>query len=174
MPATSTNSPAPTTPTQSLANLVRQKRRLLEQLVSLGRRQGELIDAGEAAGLLQLLGGKQQLITGLQVLERGLDAFRGEDPDARRWASPAQRAACKADADACNELLAEVIATEQAHERLMSDRRDELGKRLHQAQSAHAASSAYKPHLRGPRGTPVAPLDVATPLSETLDLTTSD
>lgn len=166
MPATPT-----TSPTESLANLVRQKRRLLEQLVMLGRRQGEMIEAGEAASLLQLLGGKQQLITGLQVLERGLDAFRSEDPDARQWATPAQRAACKADADACNFLLAEVIATEQAHERVMTHRRDELGKQLQQAQSAHVASSAYKPHLRGPRPTPVAIVDTSIPLSESLDLT---
>jgi hypothetical protein len=169
MPTTPTS-----TPTESLANLVRQKRRLLEQLVMLGRRQGEMIEAGEAASLLQLLGGKQQLITGLQVLERGLDAFRSEDPDARQWASAAQRAACKADSDACNALLAEVIATEQAHERQMTDRRDDLAKRLHQAQSAHAASSAYKPHLRGQRPRPMAVVDVSMPLSESLDLSTSD
>lgn len=168
--------PAPSnpSPTESLANLVHQKRRLLEQLVLLGRRQAELIDGGDATALLQLLGGKQQLITGLQVIERGLDAFRNDDPDARQWASADLREACKADADACNVLLAEVIATEQAHEQLMSQRRDALAKQLQQAQSAHAASTAYKPHLRGQSRPPIAPVEASAPLSESLDLTTSD
>ena len=162
------------TPTEPLARLVRQKRRLLEQLALLGRRQQELIASDDAATLLQLLGGKQQLITGLQVVERGLDAFRDEDPDARQWPSPAERAACQADADACNTLLAEVIATEQQHEGQLTERRDVLSKRLQQAQSAHAASAAYKPHLRGPRRPVVVEPDASAPLSASLDLSTND
>ncbi|TWU00339.1 FlgN protein [Botrimarina colliarenosi] len=166
MPTTS-----PTTPTESLARLVRQKRRLLEQLVALGRRQGELIAAGDAAALLQVLGGKQQLITGLQVIERGLDAFRHEDPESRCWPSETDRAACKADADACNGLLAEVISIDQLHEGELTARRDEVGKRLQQAQSAHAASTAYKPHLRGAPRPAITVNDNAAPLSASIDLT---
>lgn len=164
-----THATSPTT--EALAQLVRQKRRLLEQLALLARRQGELIADGDSATLLQLLSGKQQLITGLQVVERGLDAFREEDPDHRVWPSPAARAACKADADACNALLAEVVATEEAHERLMCDRRDEIAQRLQQAQSAHAASAAYKPHLRGATRRPIVAFDSSAPLSASLDLT---
>ena len=168
--------PTPTapSPTEPLARLVRQKRKLLEQLAMLGRRQQELIAGGDAATLLQLLGGKQQLITGLQVVERGLDAFRHEDPDTRRWPSPAERAACQADADACNALLAEVLTTEQQHEGQLSERRDALSKRLQQAQSAHAASTAYKPHLRGPRRPVVVAPDASAPLNASLDLSTND
>lgn len=164
----------PSDPTDSLARLVQQKRRLLEQLVQLGRRQGELIEAGEIASVVQLLSGKQQLIAGLQSVEQCLDAFRQEDPDARVWPSPAARTACQADSHACNALLAEVIATEQKHEKSMGDRRDEVGAQLRQAQSAHAASSAYKPHLRASRP-PVAALpEVSVPLNTSLDLTTAD
>lgn len=158
----------------TLALLVQQKRRLLEQLVQLGKRQGELIDAGEVAALVQLLSGKQQLIAGLQEIEQGLDAFRNEDPEARRWPSPAARAACQADSQACNTLLAEVISTEQRHEQLMSERRDSVGTQLRQAQSAHAASTAYKPHLRPTRRPAIVQQDPTTPLNASLDLTTSD
>lgn len=164
----------PPSPTEPLARLVQQKRRLLEQLVQIGRRQGALIGEGEVASLVQLLSGKQQLIAGLKVVEQGLDAFRHDDPDQRQWPTPADRAACKADADACNALLAEALATEQKHEAQMSERRDAIGAQLNQAQSAHAASSAYKPHLRVPRPQPIAVPETSAPLAASLDLTTSD
>lgn len=166
----------PTAPdsTDSLARLVSQKRRLLEQLVVVGRRQAGLIADGEVASLLQLLSGKQQLIAGLQVVEQGLDAFRHQDPDHRPWPSAADRAACKADADECNRLLAEVIETEQRHEREVSQRRDAINAQLRQAQSAHAASTAYKPHLRAERRPLAAPVEGSTPLSVSIDLTTRD
>ncbi len=171
MTMTSTSSAAPTEP---LARLVAQKRRLLEQLVQLGRRQGELIAEGEVASLVQLLSGKQQLIAGLRVVEQGLDAFRHDDPEARQWPTPEARVACKADADACNALLAEALSTEQEHEALMSQRRDDIGTQLNRAQSAHAASSAYKPHLRAPRPPSAAPIpEPAAPLAASLDLTTN-
>jgi len=161
----------PESPTEPLARLVRQKRRLLEQMAQLTRRQGGLIAEGDVATLVQLLAGKQQLIAGLQVVEQGLDAFRDQDPDRRAWPTPADRAACRADAEACNELLASVVATEQEHERLMTERRDAIGAQLRQAQSAHTAASAYKPHLRAPRPAPLAGHDTSAPLSASLDLT---
>ncbi|QDT69741.1 FlgN protein [Planctomycetes bacterium MalM25] len=161
-------------PTEALARLVSQKRRLLEQLAALARRQGELIAEGEIASLMQLLGGKQQLIAGLRVVEQGLDAFRHEDPESRAWPTSAARAACQADAEACNRLLAETLATEQQHEELMTQRRDAIGKQLIQTQSAHAASTAYKPHLRAPRPASAPIATSGAPLSDTLDLTTQD
>lgn len=163
----------PTTPptTDALARLVKQKRKLLEQLVTLGRRQGELINASETPTLMRLLTGKQQLIAGLQVVEQGLDAFRHEDPEARQWPTPQDRAACQADADACNALLSEALEYERQCEQGMTERRDALSKQLQQAQSAHAASSAYKPHLRGPRPASPRLQDPAEPLSASLDLT---
>lgn len=164
----------PIPPTAALARLVGQKRRLLEQLVALGRRQGELIETGEIGSLMQLLSGKQQLIAGLRVVEKGLDAFRAEDPNSRHWPTPADRTACQADAELCNRLLAEVLSTERQHEALMTERRDAIGKQLSQTRSAHAASAAYKPHRRAPRP---APTPVPTPRnlsSDALDLTTRD
>lgn len=158
----------------TLARLVQQKRQLLEQLVKVGHRQGELIEAGEVASLVQLLSSKQQLIAGLQAVEQGLDGFRAEDPETRQWPTPAARAACQADSKACNALLAEVIAAEQRHEQMMTERRDAIGTQLRQAQSAHAASTAYKPHLRAPSRPAIVATESSTPLSASLDLTTSD
>lgn len=161
---------SPVSPTDALARLVRQKRRLLEQLVAVGERQQKLIGEGDTTALLQLLSGKQQLIAALRVVESGLDAFRDEDPESRPWPTPQQRAECAADADACNRLLAEVIASEQQQTEEVASRRDAISEQLRQAQSAHAASSAYKPHLR--HTTPAPDLS-NQPLSATIDLTTT-
>ena len=74
--------------TTRLADLIAKRRRCLEQLLELGRRQAELIAAGNMADLMRLLAAKQQLIAALQTLEKELAPFHDEDPDSRRWASP--------------------------------------------------------------------------------------
>ncbi|MEN0109157.1 MAG: flagellar export chaperone FlgN [Planctomycetota bacterium] len=163
------SAPASRSPTDALAELVRQKRRLLEQMLRVGERQGELIESGDVTALVQLLASKQQLVTGLQVVERALDAHRHEDPALRPWPSEAARSECAADAEACNALLATVIATDQRHECAMHERRDAIAQQLRVAQTAHAASTAYKPHIRSGAPTPVA--TTPTPLSDSLDLT---
>lgn len=160
----------PATPTETLARLVRQKRRLLEQLASLAQRQGESLSEGAAGELLRLLAAKEQLIAGLRMVERGLDAFREQDPDTRPWPSPAARAACAADADECNRLLAEIVAAEERHAGEATRRRDEIAAQLRIAQTAHAASAAYKPHLRGAAALAEDATELA-PLSASLDLT---
>ncbi|MEQ8847915.1 hypothetical protein [Botrimarina sp.] len=167
--------PQPNRSTAALARLVQQKRRLLEQLVALSRRQEQLVEEGEIGALLELLSGKQHLITGLGVVEQGLDAFRGDDPDDRPWPTAAERQRCQADAQACNELLRQALESEKRHEELLSRRRDDLAGRLRQAQSAHAASTAYKPHLAPRRpAPPAAAAAPAQPLSACLDVSTSD
>lgn len=164
----------PATTTEELARLVGQKRRLLERLVQLGRGQGELVESGRTQDLLKLLAEKQRFIDALQTVEAGLAAFRDEDPDRRVWPSPKHRAACQADSEACNRMLAEVLAAEERHEERMAARRDDVNTQLRQAQHAHAASTAYKPHLRPTAHRP-APAAFDTPTNAApLDLTTAD
>ena len=45
------------------------------------------------SGLLDVLSAKHRPLGELRRIERALEPFRGEDPDERRWASPAERAA---------------------------------------------------------------------------------
>ena len=133
--------------TEGLERLVAQKRRLLEQMLEIGRRQGELIESGDITTLLRLLTGKQQLIAALRAVERGLDEFRHDDPERRVWASPARRAACAVEAEACRRLLAEVIDMEKTHEQQIERRRDGVSDQLRRAQGAHEAATAYQPHV---------------------------
>ena len=121
-----------------------QRRRCLEQLLTLGQRQADLIAVGNMADLMRLLAAKQQLIVALQTLERELAPYHDEEPESRRWASPDQRTRCAADADHCRRLIAEVMALEQAGERQLTVRRDEAAVQLRSVNAAGQVREAYQ------------------------------
>lgn len=129
--------------TKQLADLVQRKLEVLTLLVRLGRQQLALIEAGEMEVLMKLLGAKQALLSQLQELERQLDPFRADDPEARAWSSAAARAACQKQAEECGQRLAEVIQLEQQAERQMTQRRDSAAARLQGVHSATEARHAY-------------------------------
>ena len=168
----SDRSPPPST--EDLARFVAQKRRLLEQLLQIGTRQGELIESGDITTLLRLLTAKQQLIAALRAVERGLDDFRHDDPERRVWTGPERRAECAADAEACKRLLAAVIELEKTQEQQIEKRRDGLSDQLRRVQGAHEAATAYQPHRKPQREVPSPGLPPAgeAPLGA-LDLSTS-
>jgi hypothetical protein len=136
--------------TQTLAELARQRRRLLEGLAALGARQGQLLDDGDTTTLLELLATKQRLIVALGHVERSLDPHRSDEPGQRQWASERQRAECAEDLRVGSALLTEVLDRERDHEQRASARRDEVARQLAAVRTAHAAASAYQPHTRGP------------------------
>lgn len=165
-----TNTP---TTTEQLANHLRGKRQVLEQLHQVGLRQGELIESGDVGSLLKLLAAKQRLLAALQAVEKRIVPYRDQDPEARAWPSADARAACAADAEACRQLLAGVVEMERSHERAMTERRDRVAQRLKRAHTAHGASGAYKTHCAPqggatPRPAPAAPVET-TPAG--IDLT---
>jgi hypothetical protein len=130
--------------TTRLAELVSKRRKCLEQLRELGVKQGELIADGNMTALLRVFSAKQELIAALETLERELRPYHDEDPEARQWASPADRAACAADAEECRRLLAEVMALEQAGERQMTVRRDGVAQELRSLSTAGRVREAYQ------------------------------
>jgi len=132
--------------TNTLADLMVKRRKCLSQLRDLGQRQAQLIAAGEMADLLRLVAAKQQLIVALQALEKQLAPFHDQDPDARRWDSPEARAACAGDAEACRQLIREVMAMEHQGERQMTARRDEVANQLRSAAAGGRVREAYQAH----------------------------
>ncbi len=129
--------------TDRLAALIGAKLQVLEILARLSRRQLAMIDGGEMTALVKLLASKQTVMTQLQTLEGQLQPFRGDDPDARVWRSLSDRAACQAQADKCNALLAEALALEKKAEEAMLCRRDAAALALSAAQTGADARSAY-------------------------------
>jgi hypothetical protein len=135
-------------PTERLFELIGRKHQVLTQLRDIGRRQMELVDGGDIAALLALLGAKQQLIAGLQTLEQELALYYAEDPDRRVWPSPQHRAACARQAAECNALLEEIVSLEKVGAERMTERRNDVAEQLQQAHAATQVRSAYEANRR--------------------------
>jgi hypothetical protein len=129
--------------TERLAALISAKRQVLEIVVRLARQQLEFIAGGDMTQLMKLLAGKQTVLAQLQTLQRQLATFQGDDPETRHWATPAARAACQAEADQANALLAEAMRLEHEADAAMRQRRDAAAAALAAAASASDARSAY-------------------------------
>lgn len=128
--------------TEQLTRLIRQRHADLVGLRDLGRKQLELIDAGQMGPLLTLLAGKQRVLVDLQATET-LDPFRQQDPAARSWPSAAERQQCARLAADCESLLAEIVAQDRQAEARMVRRRDETVQSLEHVHAAGAVRGAY-------------------------------
>lgn len=137
--------------TDELAHWMDQKLNVLGQLRELARRQEEVVGAGEMSALMKLLAAKQTLIEVLTRCERGLDRFRPQDPESRRWRNPGDRARCAAKAARCGELLGEILVSERAAETTLARRRDQAASHLQGFQGQAQAQQAYRQ-----AGSPVA------------------
>jgi hypothetical protein len=134
--------------TEKLSELIQRKHSVLVQLRDFGRRQADLVTSGDIAALLALLGTKQQLIVGLQKLERELTPFYAEDPERRVWASPQARARCAQLAAECNAILEEIVGLEKVGAEKMTVRRNEVAQQLQQVHAATQVRSAYEANRR--------------------------
>jgi flagellar biosynthesis/type III secretory pathway chaperone len=132
--------------TKTLAELVRRKHGVLEQLCDIGRRQQRIVEDGETATLLQLLSMKQSLISSLQQLERDMAPYHAEDPDARIWPTAEERARCAQEAAECNQLLEQIVALEQYSADRMTARRNDVAAQLQHVYAAGQARDAYAAH----------------------------
>lgn len=130
-------------PTDGLAELIAAKRDILEQVRQLSRQQSADVASGELTRLLTILAAKESLLRRLFAVERKLDPYREEDPEARRWRSPEARRRCQQDAERCESLLSEIMLLEKQSESDLRSRRDETAQQLEGLQSAGEARRAY-------------------------------
>jgi hypothetical protein len=129
--------------TDRLADLMDRKYACLAQLRELGGRQMALVEGGDMGELLKVLSAKQHLIHLLRGVEAEMEPYRHDDPDQRRWRSPADRARCAEVANRCQQMLDEVLAQEKQSEARLTARRDEVARRLKGAGNAQQARRAY-------------------------------
>ncbi len=133
----------PSLETDILFDLVCSKRACLEQLCRMGLNQIDLIESDRMTALLDLLAHKQQTLAELQQIERALDPFRGQAPEARQWRSDEARRRCADALRACETLLAEIIDRERAGEQALIARRDRAAAQLQQMHRAGQARASY-------------------------------
>lgn len=129
--------------TKQLSELITRKLQCLRQLCELGRRQLELISAGDMTQLFRVLSAKQHMIGAVQEIEKALEPFRRQDPDSRNWPSEEDRARCAQQARLCEQMLQEVMRQEQQAETQLTARRDQVARQLQDAQKAGQARGAY-------------------------------
>lgn len=129
--------------TPRLAQLVHQKSTLVIELHKLLSRQRSMIDDGQF-DLLALLAVKQRLLEALGIVDRQMDPFRTQEPDARNWASPQERQQCRDEADQCEALFREVKQLEAYCLTKMQDLHDKAKEQLQGVDSARRAAQAYE------------------------------
>jgi hypothetical protein len=134
--------------TERLADLIRGKHQVLVQLRDVGQRQSGFIASGDNTSLLTLLAAKQHLISALQSLERELAPYLSEDPQARSWRTPQDRARCAGQAAECNSLLEEIVQLEKVGAEQMTARRNEMADQLQRFHAATHVRSAYEAQRR--------------------------
>ncbi len=129
--------------TDTLLELVGEKRDCLLRINAMGIKQAELIEQENMTALLDILAAKQRLLLQLQRIEKGLDPFRSQDPDKRKWRSPEYRQSCADKLQECETVLAEIISREKGSEDELVRRRDSAAVRLQGAHTAGIARGAY-------------------------------
>lgn len=133
---------------EKLADLITKRRLCLVKLRDLGRKQTELIAAGEMGALLRSLSAKNQWIVAVQAIEKELAPFHAQDPVDRAWPSPTLREQCAEQAAECQALLDEIMQLERENEQQMTQRRDQVAQQLQAAHAAGAARAAYQAQQR--------------------------
>ncbi len=133
--------------TDVLMRRIGQKLAILQQVRDLSQRQSALIAAGDIQRLLSVLTAKQTLLNALQKVERELEPFRRQDPEARRWRSFAEREECRQLAARCEAVLGDIVRIEQQDEAELRQRRDTAAARL---QETHYTAEATRAYLGAP------------------------
>lgn len=131
------------TDTERLASLIDKKCEILSSLRELAARQNEIVEGGDMTKLLTLLANKQALLQGMQSIERQLDPFREQDPEARTWPSPEHRRRAQAVAARCDALLSELVSIEKQCVGELNERRDKVADRLQGMHNVTHATDAY-------------------------------
>jgi hypothetical protein len=144
--------------TDQLLDLMRQRHECLGQLATLGQRQLELIAADDFGQLMRVLSAKQRLLVSLTALERRLDPFRPQQPEARRWRSEATRSQCAQLMSRCQAFLGQIVRQEQQSQHDLQRQRDDAASRLQTMHAVVGAAGAYA----AAEAAPLAGLDLST------------
>ena len=132
--------------TNRLTDLVGKRLKSASRLRDLALRQQELIRERKMGDLMSLLARKQRLFDALRDVDRQLDPYRDQDPEARSWRCAEDRQRCARAVQCCDQLLSEVRRLEQQSERLLVRQRDDLALAVQTAHGATAARGAYAAH----------------------------
>ncbi len=133
-------------PTNFLA-VFSTRREYCRALLAMARRQVELVEDGDYAGLLELLARKQRLLGRLDQLSQSHPDLWQQWREWRDRLAESEREACERALQESEELLAEALAEERTGADLLAARRDETQRQLEAVTQGLRASQAYRPDL---------------------------
>jgi Mg2+ and Co2+ transporter CorA len=126
-----------------LSELINQRRLALDELLTLGQQQRELIATGRMTELMRILSAKQQPIQRLTEIAQSLRQADHDDPADRQWPSEAVRQACRIEQQECLRIHQELLALEEACEAAMQANRTSIQNEINQLNASHQAAQHY-------------------------------
>lgn len=130
--------------TDQLVQLIDKKHEVLTQLLTLSQYQLRLAGHSDFIDdLMRVLAAKQTLIERLTHIDRTMDPFRQQNPEARVWRSASERTQCSQKAQHCEVLLTELKEIEQKSTEIVTTHRDEISRMLQETHTSADSASAY-------------------------------
>lgn len=130
--------------TESLFELIESKLHLLNEMQAMSLAQTDLVSQHDMTALMTLLSRKQELMGALGAVQSQLAQFQGQDPEQRKWSSPARRKTCQEMVARCDQLLQELIVMEDRSLGNMNLQRDIVAAQLQQNIDASTIQNAYQ------------------------------
>ena len=128
---------------EQLVDLVSQRKVVLEMLVEISQRQLDAVHHGRMNELMGLLAEKQTPLARLRDLSQTLAIATPDDPEARVWGSPNDRAECQREHEQCEQMLRSLMEIEARCEQTLASSKEKLRQELQQTQTAQQAVSGY-------------------------------
>ena len=128
-----------------LADLIQQRFATLDELLKLGRRQTEAIEAGRMTDLMRILSQKQHPLSRLTEIAELLRPAVQDDPTLRHWPSENARQTCRRQQEQCDQMHLELLAIEAACESALQDNRASIQHEIEQLNSSYQAAKHYAP-----------------------------
>lgn len=138
--------------TEQLGKLMHRKLQVVSKLLDLTRQQAQWVEESEMTSLLEVLGEKQKLLSDLGILEKRLLPYRDQDPASRKWKSEAEREDCRKRIQACEQMIAEVIALENGSQKSLIEKRDRTYHQLQKLDQGSRVHGAYSQQMHMPSG----------------------
>jgi len=137
---------------QVLLGLLNRQRQLYADLQALADRQADLVTAGSADGLLQILAERQRLLEQVKRTNDALQPFRARWDAVCRLLTERQREEASEAIAEIGQRLQAIVQRDQQDSEVLRLRRVKIGQELQAARTSRDAIRAYAQGRTGSRG----------------------
>ena len=121
---------------------------LFERLGSLGERQRELVEQGDAPGVLEILRERQEIVSRIAEMSEGLEPFRARWDRVAPGLDAERRGIIQARLDSLTDAAGQIARRDEEDRRTLERKRDELARELSGLDSGRAAIRVGRPDPR--------------------------